>query len=92
MMQSGIVKNESIKMTIKIEKQRAVKGLIGIVEKMSDVDLSVCYQCKKCTSGCPVARFTQSPSDSVRSKSHMTDTSRQCHSLGVHYRRPVAIA
>src|SRR4030042_4933772 len=48
-------------MTVKIMKQTAGKGLIRVVEKMSDVDLSRCYQCRKCPSGCPVAKLTQSP-------------------------------
>ena len=53
-------------MTVKITKQ-AAGGIIRIVEEMSDVDLSGCYQCKKCSSGCPVAELTQSsPSEIVR--------------------------
>ncbi len=54
-------------MTVKIEKQTPEGRLIRTVERMSDVDLSICYQCKKCSSGCPVAKLTQSsPSEIVR--------------------------
>ncbi len=54
-------------MTVKIKKQPADVGLIHIVEEMSGVDLRACYQCQKCTSGCPVAKLTQfSPSEIVR--------------------------
>src|SRR4030042_4534862 len=52
-------------MTVKIMKQTAGKGLIRVVEKMSDVDLSRCYQCRKCPSGCPVAGLTQSPPSEI---------------------------
>ena len=54
-------------MTVKIKKQASGNGLIRTVEKMSDVDLSRCYQCMKCTSGCPVVKLTRcSPSEIVR--------------------------
>ncbi len=54
-------------MTIQITKQASKNGLIDAVEKMSDVDLSRCYQCKKCSSSCPVAKLTRvSPSELVR--------------------------
>lgn len=54
-------------MVVRIRKQASEQCLINVVEKMSDVDLSTCYQCKKCTSGCPVAKLTQtSPSEIIR--------------------------
>ncbi len=54
-------------MTVKIKRQTADKGLITFVEKACGVDLSTCYQCKKCTSGCPAARHaTTTPSEVVR--------------------------
>jgi heterodisulfide reductase subunit C2 len=53
-------------MTMKIKKQKE-SGLIRAVEGISGVNLNSCYQCKKCTSGCPVSRVTQShPSEIVR--------------------------
>ncbi|MGA2279786.1 MAG: 4Fe-4S dicluster domain-containing protein [Verrucomicrobiota bacterium] len=37
------------------------------VEEISGVDISVCFQCKKCSSGCPVAKLTKSrPSEIMR--------------------------
>jgi heterodisulfide reductase subunit C len=37
------------------------------VELLSGVDISVCFQCKKCSSGCPVAKLTKSrPSEIMR--------------------------
>ncbi len=58
-------------MTIKIKRQTAEKspgkGLIHLVEERCGVDLSLCYQCKKCSSGCPAARYsTMTPSEIVR--------------------------
>jgi len=52
-------------MTVKIKKKAAETGLRRIVEEMSGVDLSLCYQCKKCTSGCPVAKLSQSPPSEI---------------------------
>ena len=54
-------------MAVKIKKPTTENGLKRIVEEMSGVDLSICYQCKKCTSGCPVAILTRSsPSEIIR--------------------------
>jgi heterodisulfide reductase subunit C len=54
-------------MTITIKKKGTDKGLLACVEKQADIDLSLCYQCKKCSSGCPVAGMTQSaPSEIIR--------------------------
>ena len=58
-------------MTVRIKKRAAGSGLIHIVEEMSDVDLSVCYQCKKCTSGCPVANITESPPSEIVRRLHL---------------------
>ena len=52
---------------ITIKKTKAGQGLKGAVEKISGVDLSVCLQCRKCSSGCPVAKLTQRrPSEILR--------------------------
>lgn len=54
-------------MTIKIKRQTTEKGLIGAVQEAAGVDLSSCYQCRKCSSGCPAARYsTMTPSEIVR--------------------------
>ncbi|MGO8742929.1 MAG: 4Fe-4S dicluster domain-containing protein [Limisphaerales bacterium] len=37
------------------------------VEEISGVDVSICFQCKKCSSGCPVAKLTATrPSEIMR--------------------------
>ena len=52
---------------MKIEMGQAARGIASIVEEMSGVDLRTCYQCKKCTSGCPVSGLTESsPSEMIR--------------------------
>jgi len=58
-------------MTIRIKKGQAAGGIARIVEELSGVDLSVCYQCKKCTSGCPVADLTQSPPSEIMRLLHL---------------------
>jgi heterodisulfide reductase subunit C len=45
---------------ITIKKKKTSRALKDDVEELSGVDLSVCYQCKKCSSGCPVATLTES--------------------------------
>ena len=57
-------------MTIKIKKQ-SEKGLRQTAEEMSGVDLSLCYQCKKCASGCPVTKYTQSPPSEIIRRLHL---------------------
>jgi heterodisulfide reductase subunit C2 len=52
-------------MTIRIKKQLAADSLINIVEKKADVSLAKCYQCKKCSVGCPVANQTKSPPSEI---------------------------
>jgi heterodisulfide reductase subunit C2 len=42
-------------------------GLKQAVEKLCGIDLSLCFQCKKCSSGCSVAKLTTSrPSELMR--------------------------
>jgi heterodisulfide reductase subunit C len=52
-------------MTVKIKKQAKEKSLRNTVAEISGVDISLCYQCKKCTSGCPVASLTKSPPSEI---------------------------
>lgn len=52
---------------ITIKKTKNSRALKDAVEALSGVDLSVCYQCKKCSGGCPVATLTRSrPSEIMR--------------------------
>lgn len=54
-------------MTIKIKKAPLESGLKPAVEKMSGVSLDACYQCRKCSAGCPVAAQAKSaPSEIIR--------------------------
>jgi heterodisulfide reductase subunit C len=52
-------------MTIRIKKGRTGKGLRDTVAKMSGVDLSVCYQCRKCSCGCTVSTRAESPPSEI---------------------------
>jgi heterodisulfide reductase subunit C len=54
-------------MTIKIKKQTSPDSLIRIIEKKAEVSLGKCYQCKKCSVGCPVADQVKSaPAEIIR--------------------------
>jgi heterodisulfide reductase subunit C2 len=51
---------------ITIQKKTS-SGLKHAVEKICGVHLGVCFQCQKCSSGCPVAKLARSgPADIVR--------------------------
>jgi heterodisulfide reductase subunit C len=58
-------------MTIKISSNANTKGLLSVIEEMSGVDLSVCYQCKKCTCGCPVAKHSKFPPSEIIRRLHL---------------------
>jgi len=52
---------------ITIRKTKSGEGLKRAVEAIAGVDLSVCFQCKKCANGCPVAKLAKSrPSEMMR--------------------------
>ncbi len=52
---------------ITIKKSGAGHSLKNAVEQLAGVDLGVCFQCKKCSSGCPVTRLAKSrPSEIMR--------------------------
>ena len=52
---------------ITIKKNKTSRALKGAVEQLSGVDLSTCYQCKKCSAGCPVANLAKTrPSEIMR--------------------------
>ena len=53
---------------ITIKKKKTSRALKDAVELLSGVDLSVCFQCKKCSSGCPVGKLAKTrPSEIMRS-------------------------
>jgi len=54
-------------MTINIGKATKGTSLKKAVEEMSGVNLNLCYQCRKCSAGCPVAGAAESaPSEVIR--------------------------
>ena len=57
-------------MTITVRKGKA-EGIIAAVQKASGVDLSICFQCKRCTGGCPVAKLVKSPPSEIMRRLHL---------------------
>ena len=82
-------------MTVKIKRQTTGNGLIHIVEEMSGVNLSLCYQCMKCAGGCPAGKLTQSPPSEIIRRLHLgagnelldNDLIWACLSCGTCYAR-----
>jgi heterodisulfide reductase subunit C2 len=58
-------------MTITIKKGKEAEGLIRRIEQMTGTDLSSCYQCKRCTSGCPVSKLADSPPSEIMRRLHL---------------------
>jgi heterodisulfide reductase subunit C len=58
-------------MTITISKSKSTPGLLKRVQQISGVDLSACYQCKKCTSGCPVSGMVKCPPSELMRRLHV---------------------
>jgi heterodisulfide reductase subunit C len=56
---------------ITIKKKSNNRPLKNAVEKLSGVDVGVCFQCKKCSSGCPVAKLTKSRSSEIMRQLHL---------------------
>jgi heterodisulfide reductase subunit C2 len=54
-------------MTIRVKKRSVGENLRAQVEKRAEIDLSACYQCKKCSIGCPVnAMVSSAPAEIIR--------------------------
>ena len=58
-------------MTVVVKKGKAAVGIISVVQAASGVDLRICLQCKKCTSGCPVAKLVKSPPSEIIRRLHL---------------------
>ncbi len=56
---------------ITIKKKKTAPGLKRAVEQLCHVDLSVCFQCKKCSSGCAVAALTKARPSEVMRRLHL---------------------
>lgn len=52
-------------MTTRIGKQKTPGRLLSAVQERADVNMGACYQCKKCSIGCPVADQTESPPSEI---------------------------
>ena len=57
-------------MAVTVQKEKA-EGILKAVQEASGVDLSVCFQCKKCTSGCPVSKLVKSPPSEIMRRLHL---------------------
>jgi heterodisulfide reductase subunit C len=57
-------------MAITIKKKKA-DGIIAVVQEISGADLSICFQCKKCTSGCPVSKLVKYPPSEIMRRLHL---------------------
>ncbi|MCK4960583.1 MAG: 4Fe-4S dicluster domain-containing protein [Planctomycetes bacterium] len=58
-------------MAIVVKKSERDSEISHLIEEMSGVDLGVCFQCKKCTSGCPVAELVSSPPAEIMRRLHL---------------------
>lgn len=56
---------------ITITKSKQGASLKKAVETTAGVDLSVCLQCRKCSSGCPVGRLTKSRPSEIMRRLHL---------------------
>jgi heterodisulfide reductase subunit C len=84
-------------MTVKIKSRTTGNGpnLKQIIEERSGADLSLCYQCLKCSGGCPVARIVQCPPSEIIRRLHLgagnelleSDLIWECLSCGTCYAR-----
>ncbi len=44
-------------MTVRITRQSVANAFVTKVERLADQDLLKCYQCGKCSAGCPMAAY-----------------------------------
>jgi heterodisulfide reductase subunit C len=58
-------------MVVTISRDKSARGIARRIREISGVDLSKCYQCKKCTSGCPVSGMAQCPPSEIMRRLHL---------------------
>jgi heterodisulfide reductase subunit C len=58
-------------MAIVISRTKSAPGLLQQVQELSGVDLGKCYQCKRCTSGCPVSSMAKCPPSEMIRRLHL---------------------
>jgi heterodisulfide reductase subunit C len=66
--QSDLVSTD---MTITISKNKADQSIAQHVREITGVDLNLCYQCRKCTSGCPVSGMAKCPPSEMMRRLHL---------------------
>jgi len=58
-------------MAITISKNKSARSITQRVRELTGVDLGACYQCKRCTSGCPVSGLAKCPPSEVMRRLHL---------------------
>ena len=58
-------------MALTISKNKTSRGIAKRVRELTGVDLSACYQCKRCTSGCPVSGMAKCTPAEMMRKLHL---------------------
>ncbi len=54
-------------MTVQISGDRTAGAFVAEIERLSGQDLLACYQCGKCSAGCPMAKYMDMlPSQMIR--------------------------
>jgi heterodisulfide reductase subunit C2 len=56
---------------ITIKKTKTDNALKDAVEREASVDLSVCLQCRKCSSGCPVGKLAKTRPSEIMRRLHL---------------------
>jgi len=58
-------------MTLRIRKDGSADSIARKVEEMTGVELGVCFQCRKCTCGCPVSAMTETTPSEIMRRLHL---------------------
>ena len=59
------------RMTIRIRRDGSAGTIARRVEEMTGVELGACFQCRKCTCGCPVSSMTQAGPSEIMRRLHL---------------------
>jgi heterodisulfide reductase subunit C len=58
-------------MSIVIKKRKAEEvDIRHLIEEMTGVDVGVCFQCKKCSNGCPMSSLADMPTSEILRRLH----------------------
>ena len=58
-------------MTLRIRRDGSAGSIARKVEEMTGVELGVCFQCRKCTCGCPVSAMTETTPSEIMRRLHL---------------------